>query len=56
MNISGRIKLVRTKLQKSQSEFARELEVTPGTISHIENGGGVSTELLAAIVKMTAFP
>lgn len=48
---SERIKEVRKLLNLSQVEFANKLGVTQSSISAIESGGGVSSEVITAIIK-----
>lgn len=54
MNISDRVKKLRKELGVSQGDFAEKLKVTAGAISQIENGGGVSSELLSNLYS--AYP
>lgn len=49
MTNSQRVKMLREYLAISQAEFAKKIGVTAGAISQIENGGGVSSELLSVV-------
>lgn len=41
--VNSRLKQVRSLLNKTQNEFAKELETSQGNLSHIENGDTVPT-------------
>lgn len=51
MNIGNRIRLERKKRKWSQERLAREVDLTQGLISQIENGTNVSSKHLMAIAR-----
>lgn len=52
VNIPARIKSLRERLELSQEEFARKLDVTQATVSRWEKGAKPEYENLAALAKL----